>query len=140
MSQCAADILSLMEDQYTDIFDDDLDYEIWIWVETDKSLAQFEESLTKLIAPVRLNNYEFSLGAIHCKVMPAEEQPPSFPGVPHAHYSFIIIVPIVTYIIWGLFDRQFALSLTVGMRAKFNCRYLVTTDEEMFIMYSGTNL
>ena len=84
-----------MEDQYTDVFDDDWDYEIWIWVETDKSLAQFEECLTKLIAPVRLNNHEFSLGAIHCKVMPAEEQPPSFPGVAHAHYSFIIIVPIV---------------------------------------------
>jgi hypothetical protein len=140
MSQCGADILNFMKDPDTDTFDDDWDYEIWIWVETEKSLAQFEESLARIIAPVTLDNHEFSLGAINCKVLPTEEQPPSFPGVPNAHYSFIIIVPVVTYIIWSLFDKQFALSLTVGMRTKFNCRYLVTADEEMFVMYSGTNL
>ena len=140
MSQSGAAILNSMTDQYTYTFDEDWDYEIWIWVETDKSLAQFEESLAKIIAPVTLNNHEFSVGAINCRVLAAEQHPPSFPGVPDAQYSFIIVVPVVTYIIWGLFDKQFALSLTVGMRTSFNCRYLVTAEEEMLIMYSGTNL
>ena len=129
-----------MTDQYTETFDDDWDYDIRLWIETDKSLSQFEESLAKIIAPVTLNNHEFSLGAVDCKVLSAEQQPPNFTGIPDAHYSFIIIVPVVTNIIWGLFDKQFALSLTVGIRTRFNCRYLVTADEEMLIMYSGTNL
>jgi hypothetical protein len=140
MSQCDADILNPMTDQYTYTFDDDWDYEIRIWVETDKSLSEFEESLATIIAPVTLNNHEFSLGAINCKVLSVKEQPPNFLGVPNARYSLMIIVPVVTYIIWSLFDRQFALSLTVGIRRRFNCRYLVTADEEMLIMYSGTNL
>jgi len=46
----------------------------------------------------------------------------------------------VDYLIWGCFDQQFAFALTLGLRTKFSCRYMVTADDDFFIAYSGTNL
>lgn len=123
-----------------EIIDDDWDYDLSLWISTDKSLEEFEQSLSDIIYPVSISNHHFELGAIKCTIEEVNTQPLSYPGVPNQEYSFRIIVPIVTYLIWGLFDRQFALSLTTGMRSKFTCQYLITDDNDNFIMHSGTNL
>ena len=130
----------MTESATKDEYDDDWDHDLLIWVKVDKSLEEFEESLSAIIDPIPIQDQEFQLGAIRCKIIIPESSTPTFPGVPKEVYNFVISVPVVTYLIWGCFDRQFALSLARGMRSKFQCRYLITTDNEYFVMYSGTDL
>ena len=121
-------------------YDDDWNYDLLIWVKADKSFEEFEQSLSAIIDPVVIEEQKFQLGAIRCKISIPESTAPKFLGVPAQDYNFLISVQLETCLIWGCFDKQFALSLTIGMRAKFQCHYLVTTDDEYFVMYSGTNL
>jgi len=124
----------------TEIIDDDWDYDLILWVSSNKSLEQFEESLSDILEPIPIVNHSFDLGKIHCVIEEADIAPKNYAGVPIEKYQFKVIVPVVTYLIWGLIDRRFAMSLTLGLRTKFTCKYLVTDDSENFIMYSGTNL
>ena len=128
------------ESTNNEIIDDDWDYDLSIWVSSEKSFEQFENSLSDIIEPIPIVDHCFDLGAINCTIEEVDIQPQNYAGVPTQEYKFKVTIPVVTYLIWGLFDRRFALSLTLGMRTKFTCQYLVTDDDDNFIMYSGTNL
>lgn len=128
------------ESNNNEIIDGDWDYDLSIWVSTEKSLEQFEKSLSDIIEPLTIEDHCFDLGKIHCEIEEVSTQPKNYEGVPVQEYKFKVIVPTVTYLIWDLFDKRFAFSLTLGMRTKFACRYLVTNDDDNFIMYSGANL
>jgi hypothetical protein len=123
-----------------DNWDDDWDYNLLIRVKVDKTFSEFEKSISKILYPIKITNHTFSLGPIVCTIDTIEKQAPDYSGIPKEDYNFMISVPCVTYIIWGLIDKHFALAIVEGMRAKFECKYLVTADDDCFILYSGTNL
>ena len=120
----------------------DYDYELTIWIQpvNQKSFCDFKESLSSIIHPLELCSNEFELGGIACRISEVQKQPPTFDNVPYAKYVFCITIDIPGEIIWGLIARQFAIALTVGIRTKFESRYLVTNEEDCFILFSGTNL
>jgi hypothetical protein len=114
-------------------------YFLELWVETEKSLEEFESSLAHVVEPLVITNHEFKLGAILCRICEPEDQPPKFPGVPLHHYSYTIQFQIVDYLIWGCIDRQFAYAVAVGLRVRFSCNYLTTKGSRGFVLFSGTN-
>ena len=120
----------------------DYDYELSIWIQpvNQKSFCDFKESLRSIIHPLELSLNEFNLGGISCRISEVQKQPPKFDGVPSEKYAFCITIDIPSEIIWGLIARQFAIALTVGVRTKFESRYLVTNEVDCFILFSGTNL
>ncbi|MGI8732840.1 MAG: hypothetical protein ACR2LM_06015 [Pyrinomonadaceae bacterium] len=122
-------------------FDEEYGYDIMIWVETTKSFVEFEASLSHIIDPVPIENHKFKLGAIGCEIRSVNpNQAPTFPDIPSAEYRYCIAVPKSDLLIWGCFDHQFAFALTLGLRTRFSCRYMVTAEDDFFIAYSGTNL
>jgi len=122
-------------------FDEEYGYDIMIWVESTKSFVEFEASLAHILAPVRIENHKFNLGAIECEIRSVNpNEAPMFPDIPSAEYRYCIVVPKVDHLIWGCFDQQFAFALSLGLRTKFSCRYMVTAQDAFFIAYSGTNL
>ena len=122
-------------------FDDSEPYDLNIWVESTKSLEAFEQSLAAVIAPLAIRDHKFALGEIDCAVhVVGDGQPPSFPGIPTAHYSFRIDVPTTPWNFWARFDRVLAFAVASGLRSKFSCRYLITADLNFFALFSGTNL
>jgi len=128
-------------DNEKQFFDEEYGYDLLIWVETSKSFNEFESSLAHIIDPISIDNHKFKLGAIDCeirKVNPGDA--PTFPEIPSAEYLYCVIVPKVDYLIWGCIDLHFAFALTLGLRTKFSCRYMVTAEDDFFIAYSGTNL
>ena len=122
-------------------FDEEYGYELLIWVETAKSITEFESSLSHILDPIPIEDHKFNLGAIKCEIRNlTPHDAPTFPAIPSAIYRYCIVVPIVDYLIWGCIDRQFAFALTLGIRTKFSCRYMVTADDDFFVAFSGTNL
>jgi hypothetical protein len=120
----------------------DYDCELIIWIAPvhKKSLSEFQKSLDFIIEPLKVVSNEFAVGGIYCNISEATEQPPEFSGVPIEKYDFCITVETNDLIIWGLIARQFAIALTIGIRTRFESRYLVTNDDDCFILFSGTNL
>jgi len=119
--------------------DEDWDVDISIWVSSKKNLHEFEESLSRIIEPVVIENKSFSIGAINIQIKEVTEQPRLYEGVPDTEYSYKLVVPTTQCLIWGCFDKKVVYAITLGLRTKFSCDYLVTTDSEDFIFYSGTN-
>lgn len=141
--------ISLMETQ--DFYDESGGYQIEIWVETTKSLEEFETCLSSVIHPLVIENHEFALGSISCSVQSANgevqdpeypdgDQYPVFEGVPQVEYSFYITVQTIDYDLWSAIDRHFAFAIVTWLSYKFSCRYLITADCEFLICQSGTNL
>jgi hypothetical protein len=130
----------IMEKQ-EEAFDEEDGYDLLVWVETTKSLDEFESSLAQIIAPIQIDNHKFKLGAIGCEIRGVDSmEAPIFPAIPAAEYRYCVIVPKVDYLIWGCFDHLFAFSITLGLRTKFSCRYMVTANDDFFVAYSGTHL
>jgi hypothetical protein len=137
-----------------DFYDESRSYVIEIWVETTKSLEEFETCLSQVIHPLVIENHEFRLGGISCGVYSATgeiqdpedvqgsdgTQYPTFEGVPQVEYSCCIMVEIIDYDLWSAIDRHFAFAIASGISYKFSCRYLITANCEFFICQSGTNL
>ncbi len=121
------------------LIDDDWEQDLSIWVVTDKSRNAFLESLAEIISPIEISNGKFNLGAIECEVKNSKKQPNNYEGIPTHLYAFEVNVTTTPYLIWGVFDKKFIYALTLGLRTKFNCQYLITTDSDEFVMYSGTN-
>jgi len=119
--------------------DDDWDVDISIWVSTRKTLEEFETSLSQIIDPVVIKNGIFNIGAIEILVKGVTQQPKHYEGVPEDKYAFELIVPTTQGLIWGCFDKKVVYAITLGLRTKFSCNYLVTTDSGEFVFYSGTN-
>jgi hypothetical protein len=116
-------------------------YDLNVWVETSKSLEEFEQSLTSVIAPLAIRNHQFSLGDINCTIhVISDGQPPNFSGIPMVKYAFRVDVPVTPWDFWAHFDRILAFSIASGLRSKFSCRYLVTANLDFFAFFSGTNL
>ena len=125
----------------SEMFDDSEPYDLNIWVESTKSLEEFEHSLAAVIAPLHIQDHRFTLGEIVCAVhVVSEDQPPTFPGIPAARYAFRIDVPTTPWNFWARFDRVLAFALASGLRTKFSCRYLITAGMDFFALFSGTNL
>lgn len=125
----------------SDMFDDSEPYDLNIWVESTKSLDEFEHSLAAVVAPLQIQDHRFTLGEIVCAVHAvSDDQPPTFPGIPTARYAFRIDVPTTPWNFWARFDRVLAFALASGLRSKFSCRYLITADLDFFALFSGTNL
>ena len=125
-----------------EFYDEEGGYEIEIWVETAKSIEEFELCLSRVIEPLTIHNHEFNLGGICCSVQTVENEAeiPNFSGVPEAKYSFCVTVQKVDYDLWSAIDLHFAFAIAWGLRGKFSCRYLITADCEFFICHAGTNL
>lgn len=121
------------------IVDEDWEVDISIWVSTRKTVTEFEESLSNIIEPVVIKNRMFSIGAIEVQIKDVTDQPKRYKGIPENEYSFEIVVPTTAGLIWGCFDKKIVYALTMGLRSKFRCSYLVTTDSDDLIFYSGTN-
>ena len=121
------------------IIDEDWDTDISIWVSTTKNADEFQEILAEIISPVAIQNRIFKIGAIRIKINDVTEQPSSFGGIPQDNYSFELVVPTTTSLIWGCFDKRVIYALTLGLRSKITCSYLVTTDANDFVFYSGSN-
>ena len=113
--------------------------DISIWVSTEKTAVEFEASLSQIISPVLIENGIFCVGAIEIQVKNVKEQPKPYEGIPQDRYAFELVVPTTQGIIWGCFDKKVVYAITLGLRTKFTCSYLVTTDSEDFVFYSGTN-
>jgi hypothetical protein len=129
-----------MEEQEA-YFDEENGYDILIWVESTKSFVEFEVSLSHIINPISIENHKFKLGAIECQILSLNpDEAPTFTNIPSAEYHYCIVVPKLDYLIWGCFDLQFAFALTLGLRTRFSCRYMVTAGDDFFVAYSGTNL
>lgn len=126
----------------TDYYNEEGGYEIEIWVETSKSLEEFEATLANVIHPLSIEDHQFSLGGIKCDVhcLGCPEEVPVFEGVPQVEYSFGISVRKVDYDLWGSIDHHFAFAMAWGLRGKFSCRYLITANIEFFICQAGANL
>ena len=120
-------------------WDDDEPYDLNVWIESTKSLEEFEHTLGRVIAPLEIRNHRFSLGEIDCAVHTVETQPRIFPDVPTARYAFRINVPTKPWDFWGSFDRILPFAIASGLRGKFSCRYLVTAGLDFFVLFSGTN-
>ena len=128
-------------DNEKQFFDEEYGYDLLVWVETSKSFDEFESSLTQIINPITIEKHKFKLGAIDCEIRSVNPgDAPTFPEIPSAEYHYCVMVPKVDYLIWGFVDLQFAFALTLGLRTKFSCRYMVTAEDDFFIAYSGTNL
>lgn len=128
-------------DNEKQFFDEEYGYDLLVWVETSKSFDEFESSFAHIIDPISIEKHKFKLGAIDCEIRSVNPgDAPTFPGIPSAEYRYCVIVPKVDYLIWGCFDHQFAFAMTLGLRTKFSCRYMVTANEDFFVAYSGTNL
>ena len=82
-----------------DWWDDDRDYDLVIRVQADKTLEEFEASLSAILSPIEIKNHQFSLGSIVCRVGVPEQPAPKFPDIPEEEYTFVIIVPVVTWLI-----------------------------------------
>jgi hypothetical protein len=119
--------------------DDEWETDISIWVSTEKTEAEFEASLSQIIYPVVIENGIFSIGAIEIQIKNVKEQPKPYEGVPQDKYAFEIVVPTTQDLIWGCFDKKVVYAITLGLRTKFSCAYIVTTDSEELVFYSGTN-
>ena len=119
--------------------DEDWDVDISVWVSTKKNLLEFEESLSRIIEPVSIENNSFSIGAISIQIKAVTEQPRPYEGVPDTEYSYELVVSTTQGLIWGCFDKKVVYAITLGLRTTLSCDYLVTTDSEDFIFYSGTN-
>src|SRR4051812_19231834 len=121
-------------------WDDDEPYDFSVWVESTKSLSDFEAIVGNVIAPVEIHDHKFAIGESECTIRPiGEDQPPSFPGVPVAQYGFRIDVPTQPWDFWGSIDRIIPFALSAGLRGKFSCKYLITADDDFFVLFSGTN-
>ena len=121
-------------------FDEEDHYDLNIWVESDKTLEEFEISLASVISPIRVLDHAFTLGDIGASIQIPKIQPPIFADIPSLKYSFRIDVPTTPWNFWADLDRIFAFSIASGLRSKFSCRYLITADLTFFILFSGTNL
>lgn len=121
------------------LIDEDLEEDLSIWVCTDKTLVEFEKSVSTIIEPVQVVNRKFNIGAIEIYIKEVESQPKSYVGIPQKKYSFEIVIPTTPYLIWSIFDKRVVYALTLGLRTKFCCSYLVSTCSEEFVFYSGTN-
>jgi hypothetical protein len=120
-------------------YDDSCEHELSIWVSTVKSHEEFVEALEKIIYPVPILNGKFSVGGIEAEIKDVKEQPPSYLGVPSPAYSYVIVIASTPYLIWGAIDKRFVYALTLGLRTKFLCKYLVTAEPNFFVMYSGSH-
>jgi hypothetical protein len=121
-------------------WDDDEPYQLNVWVESTRSQSEFERVLTSAIEPLEVRDHRFSFLDVHCAVHAiADEQPPTFAGVPTARYSFRIDVPTKSWDFSGAFDRIIPFAVASGLRGKFSCRYLITADLNFFVLFSGTN-
>ena len=81
--------------------DEDWDADISIWVSTKKNLHEFEESVSRIIEPVVIENRSFSIGAITIQIKEVMEQPRLYEGVPETEYSYELVVPTTQGLIWG---------------------------------------
>jgi len=96
-------------------WDDDEPYQLNVWVESTKSQPEFERVLTSAIEPLEVRDRRFSFLDVHCTVHAiGDEQPPTFPGVPAARYSFRIDVPTKSWDFSGLFDRILPFAVASG--------------------------
>ena len=121
-------------------FDEEEPYDLNIWVESDKTLEEFEISLASVISPISISDHAFTLGDIDASIHVPNLQPPIFPVIPSPRYSFRVDVPTTPWSFWARLDRVFAFSIAAGLRSKFSCRYLITADQSFFTLFSGTNL
>jgi hypothetical protein len=117
----------------------DYDFELVIWVHADKTYGEFLESIQAIVDPVKIINGKFFIGEIGCLIEKVKYPAPIFIGLPDVDYQYKIIVDTPGHLIWGGFCRQFAMSLTGGIRTRFESTYLVTNDQGRFVYYSGTN-
>lgn len=122
-------------------FDDTEPYDLNLWIESNKTIEDFESSLSKIIAPLVIKDHQFALGEIIATISHnLDVQPPIFAGVPDVRYSFRIDIPTTPWNFWASFDRIFGFAVLSGLRSKFDCRYLITADMTFFVFFSGTNL
>ena len=123
-------------------YNEEYGYEIEIWVETTKSLEEFELCLSNIIDPLIIENHTFNLGGIACDIqaVTSETAIPTFEGVPQVEYSIYVTVHKKGYDIWDAIDHHFAFAIAQALRTKFSCSYLITADGEFFIYQGGANL
>lgn len=117
----------------------DYDCELIIWVHCDKSFDEFTASLQSIVDPLTIENNRFNMGDIACRIEETTMPAPNFDNVPSGTYQFKVVVSTTGAIIWSYFNRQFALSLAIGIRTKFMATYLITNEENKFVLYSGTH-
>lgn len=121
-------------------WDDDWDYQICIWVQTDKSFEEFVRSVKKILDPIEFRGSKFSLGMIDCMIEKKSDLIPAFNGVPSEEYSYVIKVPIGTELIWSSFDKSFVMGLALTLKQTCRCKYLIIADDDFFVAFSGSSL
>lgn len=121
-------------------WDDDWDYPLSLWVDTNKTQGEFVASLSRVVYPIPIAKDRFTVGAIECEIVTPKESAPRFDGVPSHDYRHAVIIGTTTAMIWGFFDKQFALALAFGVQQRLTCRWLLEAENEMFVAYCGTNL
>lgn len=121
----------------SEFWDDDWDYEISLWVQSEKSFDEFVGALRKIL-DVAFDENHFSIGNIDCEVGRPVGLAPKFDGVPDETYSYVISVPISTELIWSAINKSFVMGLALSIKYAFKCKYLITTDDDFFIAFSGS--
>ena len=119
--------------------DEDWETDISIWIATSKTTEEFLASFSQVIEPVKIKNGTLNIGGIEILVREVSQQPRLYNGVPKDNYTYEVLVSTTQGLIWGCFDKKVVYAITLGLRSKFVCSYLVTTNSDDFLFYSGTN-
>ena len=123
-----------------DYWDDDWEYDLELWVSTEKPFDQVVEILRRAIEPVEIIEGVFELGGIRCEVCVPTRAPVAFPEIPQETYSVVIRIPVCTQMPWCFIDKSFAIAIALSLKHAVRCRVLVTADNDFFVGLIGTGL
>ena len=121
----------------SDFWDDDWDYDVNLWVQTEKTLDEFVYAIKKILG-ISFDKNNFTVGNINCEIINAIDFPSRFEGVPEETYSYVIRIPTCTGLIWSSIDKPFIMGLALSIQYAFKCKYLITADDDFFIAFSGS--